>query len=387
MTIDRHTRDLTILNTVAQALNQSVGLDAALQAALSHTAELLDLHAGWIWLLSEETGEHYLAAAQNLPPALAHDPHKMEGWCHCVEQYLEGELDRPANIDVITCSRLKGLLAGTDGLRYHASIPLHAHDKQIGILNVASADWCELSADDLRLLYTIGDMLGIAVERARLFARSAQLGAVSERNRLAREIHDTLAQGFSAIALHLETADALLEAGATRDKVRHAVAQALALAHNNLAETRRSVLDLRAVPLEGLTLAAALTRLADQAMARHGLRVEFVAVGGSRPLPAALEIGFYRIAEEALANIAQHAATESAHITLTTSPESALLSIEDSGRGFDPEHVTPFRYGLVGMNERANLLGGALTIASTPGAGTRVVVRAPLARNDHGTNR
>src|SRR5215212_4793595 len=176
--LDPRTRELTILNAVAQTLNHSVSLQAALRATLAKAAELLNLHAGWIWLLNEENGEHYLAAAQNLPPVLAADPRKMEGWCQCVEAYLEGGLAEAENIDVITCTRLKGLAEGTNGLRYHASVPLHAYGKQIGILNVASADWRELSNADLSLLYTIGDMLGIAIERARLYARSQELGAV-----------------------------------------------------------------------------------------------------------------------------------------------------------------------------------------------------------------
>ena len=272
------------------------------------------------------------------------------------------------------------MLAGTDGLRYHASVPLHAQDKQIGILNVASADWCELSEADLRLLYTIGDMLSIAVERARLYAQSTQLGVLSERNRLAREIHDTLAQGFSAIALQLETADALLEANAPPAQARRAVEQALALARAHLVEARRSVLDLRAVPLEGRTLMAALAALAGETTARQGLPVEFVAVGGSRPLPTAVEVGLFRIAQEALANVVQHAQATAIHLTLTTTPVEVTLVIVDDGAGFAPEQVAPQRFGLVGMNERANLLGGALIVQSAPGAGARIEVRVPLAQ-------
>src|SRR5207253_1437987 len=160
-------------------------------------------HTGWIWLLREETGESYLAAAQNLPPALAHNPRLMEGSCYCLDSYRSGDLSGAANVNVVTCSRLKSLVDGTDGLRYHASIPLYAQEKRLGVLNLASADWRELSAEDLRLLHTVGDLLSIAVERARLFAQSAQLGAAEERNRLARELHDTLAQGLTAVALRL----------------------------------------------------------------------------------------------------------------------------------------------------------------------------------------
>src|SRR4029079_12064962 len=101
-----------------------------------------------------------------------------------------GDLAGAANVNVITCSRLSGLVDGTDGLRYHASIPLYAHGKPLGVLNVASTDWRELSEADLRLLYTVGDLLSIAVERARLFARSVQVGALEERKRPDRDIQE-----------------------------------------------------------------------------------------------------------------------------------------------------------------------------------------------------
>lgn len=386
---DPRTRELTILNVVAQTLNRSVSLETALQATLARAAELLNLHAGWIWLLNEESGEHYLAAAQNLPPALAGDPRQIEGWCRCVEAYLEGGLEQAENIDVITCSRLQGLAQGTDGLRYHASVPLHAYGRQIGILNVASADWCELSGEDLSLLYTIGDMLGIAVERARLYARSAELGAVAERNRLAREIHDTLAQGLSAIALQLETADALLDAGEApttagagqHEGARRAVQQALTLARANLDEARRSVLDLRAAPLEGRSLAAALAGLASEATAQSGGRtpVTLATVGGSRPLPVSIEVGLYRVAQEAVANALRHSYAAHVQITLTATPAFVRLLVEDDGQGFDPHQSPPDRYGLAGMNERMGLLGGVLHVRSAQGMGTQIEATAPLA--------
>src|SRR5579859_326149 len=192
--------ELSILNTIAEALNREIDLTRALHSMLAHVADLFDLRTGWIWLMDEQ-GESYLAVAQNLPPALATAPERMSGSCYCLDTYRTGDLGGAANVNVIACSRLKDLLDGTAGLRYHASIPLYAHGKQLGVLNVASPDWRELSADDLRLLYTIGDLLSIAIERARLFAHSSELGALKERNRLAREIHDTLAQGLAAIAL------------------------------------------------------------------------------------------------------------------------------------------------------------------------------------------
>ena len=200
-------RELTILNTVATTLNRSDDLTRALETTLAAVVQAFDLRTSWVWLLNEQAGEFYLAASVHLPPALLR-PNRMEGWCHCRELYAAGEMDTAANIGIIQCTRLKDLVDGTEGLRAHASVPLDAHGKRVGILNVVSHDWRELSDADLRLLTTIGHMLSIAVERARLFTRSATLGAAEERVRLAREIHDTLAQGLSATALQLETADA-----------------------------------------------------------------------------------------------------------------------------------------------------------------------------------
>ncbi|MFZ0547903.1 MAG: GAF domain-containing sensor histidine kinase [Candidatus Promineifilaceae bacterium] len=372
----RRNRELSILNTIAEALNRSVDLDEALQATLAQVAELLDLQTGWIWLLREGTGDSYLAAAKDLPPALANNPIRMEGSCYCLDTYRADDLEGAANVNVVTCSRLKSLVDGTDGLRYHASIPLYAGEEKLGVLNVASPDWRELSDGDLRLLHTVGDMLSIAVERARLFGKSARLGALEERNRLAREIHDTLAQGLTAVALQLESADVILESGRGSDRARRTVQQALALTRANLEEARRSVLDLRAAPLEGRTLEEALAILARKQASLGGFKVHFEAVGG-RPLEVRAEVGLYRIAQEALSNIVQHAQAAHVYLQLSGSTEAVTMIVEDDGQGFDPAEMVKNRYGLIGMNERVSLLGGQLHIESGPGAGTRLVVTIP----------
>jgi two-component system NarL family sensor kinase len=371
-------RELSILNSIAQALNRSVVLDQALKAGLAQVADLLDLHTGWIWLLHEKTGESYLAAAQNLPPGLANNPHRMEGSCYCLDTYRAGDLNGAANVNVITCSRLRKLVDGTDGLRYHASIPLYAHGRELGVLNVASTDWRELTQDDLRLLYTVGDLLSIAIERARLYARSAEYGAAEERNRLAREIHDTLAQGLAAISMQLDTADALLEAGSDLERVKQAVRQALALTRENLEDARRSVLDLRAASLEGRDLPDALTILAKSTTEETEIQVDCIISGSGRPLPARVETGLYRIAQEAIANIVQHSDADRASMQFIIQPGQVKLIIADNGRGFDTAQIPPDRFGLLGLNERARLLDGNLELVSSPGSGTRIEVSVPL---------
>ncbi len=375
--LQRRNRELSILNAIASALNSTVDLNEALHAALAQVAALLDLHAGWVWLLDEETCQPYLAASQDLPPGLANYPHRMEGTCYCLDTYTAGDLSGAANVNVVTCTRLKGLVDGANGLRYHASIPLYAQEKKLGVLNVASSDWRELAPDDLRLLHIIGDLLSIAVERARLFARSTQMGAVEERNRLAREIHDTLAQGIAGIALRLESADALAEANADPEQVRQSIQSALKQARQTLEEARRSVLDLRAAPLEGRTLAQAVAALA-AATGPDDPHITTEITGAAQPLPVRIEVGIYRIIQEALANIRRHAHARNATIHLEITPDALTTIVSDDGRGFNPERGLHGHYGLLGIRERARLLGGEAQVRSARGRGARIEVRIPL---------
>jgi two-component system, NarL family, sensor kinase len=376
----RLNHELSVLNEIARQLNRSVNLGEALAFTLAQVAELLGLRTGWIWLMNEDLSEPYLAAAQNLPPALSEDPRRMDGsgYCYCLDTYKRGDLEGAANVNVLTCSRLDGLVDGTDGLRYHASIPLYAGEKKLGVMNVASPGWRSLSPEDLQLLYTVGDLLSIAVERARLFAESTRLGAVEERNRLAREIHDTLAQGLTATALQLESADALLDAGSER--AHEPLRRALSLTRSNLEEARRSVLDLRAAPLEGRPLSEALRALVDRWEAQTGISARYRAVNGSRPLPPSVEAALYRICQEALTNVATHAEAGRVIVRLVATPEQVRLAVEDDGRGFETSKVPGDRHGLVGMRERAEVLGGALEAHSEKGAGTRIEATVPLER-------
>ncbi|HJX29807.1 MAG TPA: GAF domain-containing sensor histidine kinase [Thermoanaerobaculia bacterium] len=378
----RRTHELAILNDVARALNASVDLPALLTRALEKVAELLGLRTGWVLLFDEGSGEPYLAAAQELPPGLQEEPELMTGSCYCLDSLRDDELDGPANVGVVSCSRLRklGLAKGrTAGLRYHASVPLEVSDgdggpRRLGMLNVAGPEWRQLDEGELSLLRTIGDMLGVAVERARLHAQRLEAAQTEERNRLAREIHDTIAQDFSAIAFQLEAAEALLAQGAEPVRVQRSVTAALGLARKGLEEARRSVLDLRAAPLEGRTLPEALAALAAEA-GSAGLAVTFASEGPAA-LPSAIEVGLYRIAQEALQNALRHAAASRIALRLQAAPDRVHLTVEDDGRGFDgaPEGS---RFGLIGMRERARLLGGTFRVESSPGAGTRVTAEVP----------
>src|SRR5712691_3876225 len=247
----RSNRDLAILYTIAGNLNRKVDVHEALQEVLAQVTRLLGLQTGWVWLLDEQ-GSPYLAAAQALPPYLADHPKRMTGYCLCLDTFLHGDLEGAANIDVLRCSRLKNAERDNDpsslGLRFHASVPIYAGDTPIGVLNVAREDWRELAIEEPQLLHIIGDQIGLAIQRARISAEhtqaAARLATIEERNRLAREIHDTLAQSMAAITLQLEAADVL--SGTHTERAQEAIRRALSLARKNLEEARRSVIDLRA---------------------------------------------------------------------------------------------------------------------------------------------
>jgi two-component system NarL family sensor kinase len=314
----------------------------------------------------------------------------MTGYCLCLDTFLEGCLEGAANIDVLRCSRLKNAERDSDpsslGLRFHASVPIYAGTMPLGILNVASEDWRELHTEELQLLHIIGDQIGLAIQRARLSAEhtnaAARLATIEERNRLAREIHDTLAQGLAAITLQLETADAL--SGSRPEGSLKAIRRALSLARSNLEEARRSVMDLRAAPLQNRNLPEALTALASGRCDGDATSVQFsyFPENAFPPfLPARLEEGIYRIAQEALANACRHASARRIDITLTVGEQHLGLVVQDDGRGFDPDQVTGAvgegHFGLAGMVERAKLLGGTICIQSEPGAGTSISVSVP----------
>jgi signal transduction histidine kinase len=231
--------------------------------------------------------------------------------------------------------------------------------------------------------YALG--LGMALlfvfvlHRYRVRQVEAKFDAVlAERNRIAREIHDTLAQGFVGISAQLETAARLFSASPQK-AIRH-LDQARILVRSSLAEARRSVLDLRSQALESGDLVAALSGVARNLAAHTPIEVRVK--GNPRRLAADLENNMFRIGQEALANAVKHAEARHVCLAIEFNDESILLRVQDDGRGFAAESVLASgggHLGLVGMRERAEQMGGKLTVCSSPGAGTEIVVEAAAA--------
>ena len=372
---ERSPGDLRILKDIAETLNGATDVEQAIRDSLARVADLLNLKTGWVWLIDPTSGRFYSAAARALPPFLS-DPVRMTGrTCWCIDAYRSGQLTAE-NIDVIECSRLRAAVVGdrpaTRGLRYHASIPLSFGARRLGIMNLATPRWRRLTRRELDLLQTIASQMGVAIERARLAQESVRLARAEERARFARDLHDTLTQGLTAIGLHLEAALGLVHDGRAQAQLQ----QALAVTRSSLDEARRSLRALRGSPLAGRPLGAALAALAREMTAETGVRVHLNAADDVL-LPPEIEEELFRIASEALINIRRHAQATEVEMILRQGARDVQLAIRDNGRGFETERTTN-GFGIAGMRERAAIAGGTLAIRSTAGKGTEVTVDVPL---------
>ena len=221
----------------------------------------------------------------------------------------------------------------------------------------------------------------LTATRADLAQAQHTAGVLAERERLAREIHDTLAQGLSSIQLLLRAAERALP-GTPETAARH-VDQARQAAVDNLAEARRFVAALTPPALESHTLAGALERLCVTTSARHRLIARFHLTGQAAPLPTAHEVALLRIAQSALANTVRHADATIAEVTLSYLGDRVALDVVDDGTGFDPGLLPApdpenGGFGLPAMRARMHALGGTLAIASAPGHGTALAAQLPL---------
>ncbi|GAA1951488.1 sensor histidine kinase [Catenulispora subtropica] len=214
---------------------------------------------------------------------------------------------------------------------------------------------------------------------AQLVAQAREAGVLDERQRLAGEIHDTIAQGLTGIVRHLEVADRF---DADPEKRRRAIGVARDLARDSLAEARRSVQALRPGPLATAQLPEALTDLAETWSRGSGLDARVEISGDAVTLPPAIEVVLFRAAQEALANAGKYSRASRVGVTLSYTPDIVVLDVVDDGEGFDPAALTPSTngtgYGLSAMRTRLTQIGGTLTIESEPGDGTAISAAVPL---------
>jgi signal transduction histidine kinase len=241
----------------------------------------------------------------------------------------------------------------------------------------------EVSEANRKLAATLAENAEL---QEQLVNQAREAGVLDERQRMAREIHDTLAQGLTGIITQLQAAELAEDDPATW---RRHLAAATNLARESLTEARRSVHALRPEPLRTGRLGEALAEVAQRWSERNGLAVEVTTTGTVQPLPQEVEIALLRIAQEALANVAKHARATRVGVTLSYLEHQVALDVRDDGGGFDPTRIDEFArrgprqdgtsggFGLVSMRQRIEALSGTLQIESEPGVGTAISASVP----------
>jgi signal transduction histidine kinase len=267
------------------------------------------------------------------------------------------------------------------GARTGLWVPLIVRDEPIGVLaahdKLGQTD-ARFSDDDLRLAETFAARAAVAVDLSDRVARDSLRRVVAaqelERRRLARELHDETGQALTSILLGLRA----LEDSLDSPESRAAAADLRELAVGTLQDVRRLAVELRPKALDDFGLIPALERLTETWGSHTGITVNFAASLGDRRLSNEVATALYRIVQEGLTNVVKHAHARNASVLLTRKNERVVAVIEDDGRGFDVTQSTD-TYGIQGMRERVELLGGRLRVESTPGAGTTLVAEVPLA--------
>ena len=371
---------LRTINEVSRKISSVVNLDDLLPYVGNLLRQTFQYHNVNIFLFEPTSGELNLKAlclsGQNevIPVGvpLEVDEEGIVGWvARTGEPLLANDVSKePRYRDVEALSETKSELA----------VPVKMGENVLGVLDIESIEVDAFSEADLFTVQTLADQLAVAIENARLYQETRQMAVVDERNRMAREIHDTLAQGFTGIILQLEAAEQAI--GEDVSGVERHLNQARNLARKSLAEARRSVWNLRPQALEQLPLAEALSQGADRFTKDSGVDTKFTVFGDRRVLPSEVEAGLLRICQESLANVRKHAKATEVEISLTFSESAVSLTISDNGVGFSPETLSETSkkrgaFGLISMQERARGLSGTFEVQSAKGKGTLVKVVIP----------
>jgi signal transduction histidine kinase len=255
-------------------------------------------------------------------------------------------------------------------------VSLRYRNEQTGIFVLYHDDVRAYAESEIGLVRTFADQAAIAIEHARLFEDTRRLAVVEERNRLARELHDSVTQSLFSMSLMTQALPRLFDQNPARARER--VERLSELARGALAEMRSLIFELRPAALEEEGLVSALSKYIAAFESREGVRVT-VQVTGERRLPIEQEETLYRIAQEALNNISKHARAASVIISLRFADGDTSLTVKDDGVGFEPSAAAHGRrgFGMTSMHDRAALLGGEVHVDSAPGEGTTVTVWLP----------
>jgi len=269
---------------------------------------------------------------------------------------------------------------GTGETMSELAVPVRMGGRVLGVLDIESTEVDGFDEADVFTAQTLADQLAVAIDNARLYQEMKSMAVTEERNRMAREIHDTLAQGFTGIILQLEATEQAL--GDTSEDVQKHLNQARSLARKSLAEARRSVWNLSPQALEQLKLDEAIQHEVERFRHDNGIEAGFAMYGDKREIPPDTGTAIFRICQEALANVAKHAQATHVDVTLSFEGKGVTLTVKDNGTGFEPGPEGKIGkaggFGLISMRERAQGQNGVFEVQSSKGEGTVIRVSIPL---------
>jgi signal transduction histidine kinase len=372
----RWLRQLESLNEIGNALASEIELEPLLGLVARRLRELVDAR---LVLIAIPQGEALVVSAAEGEGSYGVVGMQLEFGGSKAGRVLErGHSERVDS--VLEDPEIDQQAARRLGVHSALFVPLVARGRAIGVMiaHDRAGPSPSFSDDDLRLAETLAQRAAVAVDLSERVGRDALRRVVEaqelERKRLARELHDETGQALTSILLGLKP----LEQSAASDGDRAAVASLRELVVSTLQDVRRLAVELRPSALDDFGLATAVERLAETFRDQTGMKVDLEAQLGDERLPSEVETALYRIVQEALTNVVNHAGAARVSILLTHRDASVAAVIEDDGAGFDPSSVGDDVLGLVGMRERVGLVGGRLRIEAAEGAGTTIVAEVPL---------
>jgi signal transduction histidine kinase len=366
------TKELATLNAIAVEASHSLDLDEVLDYALDKVLELMSLEKGEAFRLERDTSTLILMAHRGLSEELIR--HTARQPLVVSAAGLAAEEGRPVvrHVADFPAGTLRDLVQ-REGIELVVSTPLTVKGETVGILNLGCPALRDVTPEELSLLTAIGHQIGVAVENAHLYRQAQKLAVVEERNRLARDLHDSVTQTLYGTSLCAEAAARQLSLGNVDMAVGH-LQEIQASTQETLREMRRLIFELRPAILTSGGLEAALRARLEAVEERVGLVTELSGPGNGRLNPD-VEAALYRVAQEALNNTLQHAHARRVTVSLEHADGHVTMEIVDDGAGFDPEAAQEGGgLGLCGMQERVARLGGTFALHSRPGEGTRIKV-------------
>ena len=374
--LENRNRQLAAVNALARVSSDSTELSQVLEQSLDEILQLTQMDAAEIFLLDEATNDLILASHRGASPESFYSRSRFgpgegfPGRALMEERIL-------VSTDLASESGYLRPKLVSEGFQTFVSIPVRVMQAVGGVMNLAARDRRNLSQQDFELLQALALQVGIAVENARLYDEVSRLAILDERSRIGMDLHDGVIQSIYAVGLTLETTRLVMKDNL--DQAGELLDQAIEGLNEAIRDIRNFILDLRPNRFEG-DLEQGMARLIREFRANAMVELAFEPPSDIlAQIPQHAALAMFLTTQEALANIARHAKASNVRLEVTKGVDTAVLTIEDDGRGFDPSRqAETVGHGLANMRARAEDLGGAFSITSAPGKGTTVQMALPL---------